>query len=90
MRYYEFATPARPILKISQQAQAPAANTPATPLPRADVNPLTPPVKEPKLRLVGTNATLPPTAPLITLAILENAGSEALTPVILVGIEYVE
>ncbi len=34
MRYYEFATPARPILKISQQAQAPAANTPATPLPK--------------------------------------------------------
>jgi len=33
MRYYEFATPARPILKISQQAQAVAANTPATPLP---------------------------------------------------------
>ena len=29
MRYYEFATPARPILKISQQA-----NTRATPLPR--------------------------------------------------------
>ena len=34
MRYYEFATPARPILKISQQAQAPAANTPVTPLPK--------------------------------------------------------
>jgi hypothetical protein len=34
MRYYEFATPARPILKISQQAQAAAANTPATPLPQ--------------------------------------------------------
>ena len=33
MRYYEFATPARPILKISQPAQAAAANTPATPLP---------------------------------------------------------
>ena len=33
MRYYEFASPARPILKISQQAQA-AANTPPTPLPR--------------------------------------------------------
>jgi hypothetical protein len=32
MRYYEFATPARPILKISQAAQ-PAANRPATPLP---------------------------------------------------------
>ena len=29
MRFYEFATPARPILKISQQA-----NTRATPLPR--------------------------------------------------------
>ena len=34
MRYYEFATPARPILKISQPAQAAAANTPATPLPK--------------------------------------------------------
>jgi hypothetical protein len=35
MRYYEFASPAKPILKISQQAQATAANTPAaTPLPR--------------------------------------------------------
>lgn len=34
MRYYEFAIPARPILKISQQAQAAAANTPATPLPQ--------------------------------------------------------
>ena len=34
MRYYEFATPARPILKISQQAQAlSSANPPATPLP---------------------------------------------------------
>jgi hypothetical protein len=33
MRYYEFATPARPILKISQPAQAAGANTPATPLP---------------------------------------------------------
>ena len=34
MRYYEFATPARPILKISQQPQpATTANTPATPLP---------------------------------------------------------
>ena len=34
MRYYEFATPARPILKISQATQpAAAANTPATPLP---------------------------------------------------------
>jgi hypothetical protein len=29
MRYYEFANPARPILKISQQA-----NTPPTPLPQ--------------------------------------------------------
>ena len=34
MRYYEFATPARPILKISQQAQAAAANTPVSPLPK--------------------------------------------------------
>ena len=34
MRYYEFASPARPILKISQQAQAAAANTPPTPLPQ--------------------------------------------------------
>ena len=35
MRYYEFATPRRPILKISQQAQSTASpNTPATPLPR--------------------------------------------------------
>ena len=34
MRYYEFATPARPILKISQPAQAATANTPATPLPK--------------------------------------------------------
>jgi hypothetical protein len=34
MRFREFATPARPVLKISQQAQARAsANTPATPLP---------------------------------------------------------
>ena len=34
MRYYEFATPARPILKISQEPRpAAAANTPATPLP---------------------------------------------------------
>ncbi len=32
MRFREFATPARPVLKISQQAQA-SANTPATPLP---------------------------------------------------------
>ncbi len=34
MRYYEFATPARPILKISQQAQAAATNRPASPLPQ--------------------------------------------------------
>ena len=35
MRFHEFATPARPVLKISQQAQAQAsANTPATPLPQ--------------------------------------------------------
>ena len=34
MRYYEFATPARPVLKISQPAQAAASNTPATPLPK--------------------------------------------------------
>ena len=34
MRYYEFASPAKPILKISQQAQAAAANTLPTPLPR--------------------------------------------------------
>ncbi len=34
MRYYEFPTPARPILKISQQAQAAGANTPPTPLPQ--------------------------------------------------------
>ena len=34
MRFHEFATPARPVLKISQQAQASAsANAPATPLP---------------------------------------------------------
>ena len=34
MRYYEFATPARPILKISQQAQAlSSANPPATAIP---------------------------------------------------------
>ena len=34
MRFYEFATPTRPVLKISQQAQAQAsANIPATPLP---------------------------------------------------------
>ena len=32
MRFREFATPARPVLKISQQAQA-SVNTPATPLP---------------------------------------------------------
>ena len=30
MRFYEFAATARPVLKISQQAQG---NTPATPLP---------------------------------------------------------
>jgi hypothetical protein len=34
MRYYEFASPTRPILKISQQAQAAGANTPPTSLPR--------------------------------------------------------
>ena len=34
MRYYEFATPARPILKISQKALAAGANTAATPLPQ--------------------------------------------------------
>ena len=35
MRFYEFATPARPVLKISQQAQRRAStNTPATPLPK--------------------------------------------------------
>ena len=33
MRFHEFATPARPVLKISQQAQA-SANTPATPIPQ--------------------------------------------------------
>jgi hypothetical protein len=33
MRYYEFATPTKPILKISQPAQTAAANTAATPLP---------------------------------------------------------
>ncbi len=36
MRFYEFATPARPVLKISQQVQAQGqalANTPASPLP---------------------------------------------------------
>ena len=32
MRYYEFAIPAKPILKISQQKQA-LANTPTTPPP---------------------------------------------------------
>ena len=36
MRFHEFATPARPVLKISQQAQA-SANTPATPLPQNTV-----------------------------------------------------
>ena len=45
MRYYEFATPARPILKISQQSQAAAANTPATPLPKNTA--LTPAPTEP-------------------------------------------
>jgi hypothetical protein len=34
MRFYEFATPARPVLKISQQAKTAAANTAATPLPK--------------------------------------------------------
>ncbi len=35
MRYYEFASPAKPILKISQQAQSTASpNTPPTPLPQ--------------------------------------------------------
>jgi hypothetical protein len=34
MRYYEFATPARPILKISQKALAAGANTAATPPPQ--------------------------------------------------------
>ena len=33
MRFHEFATPARPVLKISQQAQA-SANIPATPIPQ--------------------------------------------------------
>ena len=33
MRYYEFATPTRPVLKISQQAQA-SPNTSPTPLPQ--------------------------------------------------------
>ncbi len=40
MRFHEFATPARPVLKISQQAQASAsasANTLATPLPQNTV-----------------------------------------------------
>ena len=32
MRFREFATPVRPVLKISQPSQA-SANTPATPLP---------------------------------------------------------
>jgi hypothetical protein len=32
MRFYEFATPTRPVLKISQQAQA-SPNTSPTPLP---------------------------------------------------------
>ena len=35
MRYYEFASPTKPILKISQQAQSTASpNTPPTPLPK--------------------------------------------------------
>ena len=35
MRFYEFATPRRPVLKISQQAQSTASpNTPPTPLPQ--------------------------------------------------------
>jgi hypothetical protein len=34
MRFYEFATPARPVLKISQPANASGANTPPTPLPQ--------------------------------------------------------
>jgi hypothetical protein len=35
MRFHEFATPARPVLKISQQAQSTASpNTPPTPLPQ--------------------------------------------------------
>ncbi len=37
MRFYEFAQPNRPVLKISQQAQpqaATTANTPPTPFPR--------------------------------------------------------
>ncbi len=34
MRFYEFATPARPVLKISQQTNPAGANTPPTPLPR--------------------------------------------------------
>ena len=35
MRFYEFATPVRPVLKISQQAQKQApTNTPATPPPK--------------------------------------------------------
>jgi hypothetical protein len=33
MRFYEFATPTRPVLKISQQAQA-SPNTSPTPLPQ--------------------------------------------------------
>ncbi len=34
MRFREFATPVRPVLKISQPAKAGGANTPPTPLPR--------------------------------------------------------
>jgi hypothetical protein len=34
MRFYEFATLARPVLKISQQTHPAGANTPPTPLPR--------------------------------------------------------
>jgi hypothetical protein len=37
MRYYEFAKPSKPILKISQPAHAKGANTPATPLPQNTV-----------------------------------------------------
>jgi hypothetical protein len=42
MRFYEFAIPARPVLKISQPGKASAANTPSTPLPRN-----TPPTQAP-------------------------------------------
>ena len=34
MRFNEFASPAKPILKISRQAHAAGANTAATPLPQ--------------------------------------------------------